>query len=355
MRSFLDEIDFPMVQKRFDAYWQREIIDRPLAAITAPRDRRVEADFPVPDTCKERWLDIEYQLKRAELSMANTLYLGEAIPSFLPNIGPDSFAAFLGGDLRFVDDATSWVSPFVDDLSKWEPVLDRSNRWWQFLSDLMDAGCEAGRGRFLVGIPDLHAGGDALAAARHPDRLALDLYDKPDVVKRLVRRMTEMSIEVCEAYFERTASVQEGNTTWLPAYSRGKYVALQNDFSGLSSPAMFREFFLEDLTDLAEYLDNSLYHLDGQIALGNLDDLLSMEVLDGIQWVPGAGAKPMSEWVDVLRRIQDAGKCLQISCAADEVELLLSELRHGGLLISTGAPSEAEARALLRKVEEAAR
>ena len=351
MRSYLDEIDFPTVKKRFDAFWQRQIVDRPLISIAAPREARKPRDFPVPDTLEARWTDIEYQLKEHELGMENTLYLGEAIPQYYPNIGPDSFAAFLGAELRFVDDATSWVTPFVEDISQWEPHIDWKNRWWNTVTAMMDAVCEAAQGRYLVGIPDLHAGGDALAAVRHPDRLALDLYDVPAEVKRRVRRVTELTKDVCEVYFEKAFRVQEGSITWLPAYSRGKYVALQNDFSGLSSPAMFEEFFLDDIAEMARYLDNSLYHLDGAIALGNLDHLLSIEALDGIQWVPGAGAKPMSQWLDVLRRVQDGGKCLQISCAPGEAEFLLSQLKHGGLFISTGCSSEDGARDLLHTVE----
>jgi len=342
-----------MIQKRFDAFWRREVLDRPVVQIAAPRKEQKQPDFAVPDTTLGRWLDIEYQVKAHELAVENTLYLGDAFPSYYPNLGPDSFTAFLGAELRFVDDLTSWVVPFVDDLSEWEPSLDPRNRWWRLMLEMMDATCQAGRGRYLVGIPDLHGGGDALAAARHPDRLALDLYDKPGEVKRLMRRMTQIYIEVYDAYLARTSRVQKGSTTWLPVYSRGRYNALQNDFSGLSSPAMFREFFLEDIVRLAEYLDNSIYHLDGPIALGNLDDLLSIEALDGIQWVPGAGAKPMSEWVKVCRRVLEAGKCLHITCAPAEVELLLSQLPHGGLCIRTGCSSEEEARTLLRKVQSA--
>jgi hypothetical protein len=355
MRSYLDEVDFPAIQKRFDAFWQRQVLDRPVICIAAPRSKQKRPNFPTPDTPQERWLDIEYQLKSHELAMENTVYLGDAFPSYYPNIGPDSFTAFLGAELRFVDDSTSWAVPFVEDLREWEPALDPQNRWWRLIMDMMDAACEAARGRYVVGLPDLHGGGDALSAARHPDRLALDLYDKPREVKRLMRRMTEVYIEVCDAYFGKTSRVQEGSTTWLHAYSRGRYTALQNDFSGLSSPAMFREFFREDIARLADYLDNSIYHLDGPTALGNLDDLLSIEALDGIQWVQGAGAPPMSQWVDVCRRVLEAGKCLHIFCTPGEVEFLLSRLPHGGLCICTGCASEEEGRALLRKVESAAR
>ncbi len=351
MPSPLERIDFEAVKQRFDAFWRREVPGRPLVAITAPRPDARAPDFETPETLRERWTDIEYQCNVARHRVENTLYLGEAFPMFLPNIGPDSFAAFLGAELRFVDDSTSWVEPFVDDLTGYEPAFDRDNRWWRHMCDLIEALCEVAPGRFLVGIPDMHGGGDALSAIRHPDRLALDLYDVPGHVRRIMLRLTAIYKEVFDEYWCRTSRVQEGSTTWLRAYSRGRYTALQNDFSGLISPEMFAGFFLPDIRELAEYLDNSLYHLDGPIALGNLPLLLEIEALDGIQWVPGAGSGPMLEWTHVCRTVLETGKCLFIGCRPEHLLPLLRQLPHEGLLVSTGCGNEKEARSLLRRVE----
>ncbi|MGD2175865.1 MAG: hypothetical protein PVJ27_10720 [Candidatus Brocadiaceae bacterium] len=351
MPSPLERINFGQIKRRFDAYWQREVPGRPLVGISAPRDDRQEPDFPVPDTVEGRWLDVDYQVNRAVWRTGSTAYVGEALPMFMPNLGPDSFAAFLGAELQFLDDGTSWVKPCVEDLTGYAPTFDQENRWWRKMRDLVDAVCEAARGRFLVGIPDLHGGGDALAAIRHPDRLALDLYDSPGEVKRIMRALTDIYRQVFDEYVGRISRVQDGCITWITAYSRGSFTALQNDFSGLISPDMFVEFFLDDIRRLAEYLDHSIYHLDGPIALGNLPHLLELEALDGIQWVPGAGGGRMSEWVDVCRRVLDAGKCLFIGCPPEELEYLLEELPHEGLYVGTGCPTEQEAQKLLARVE----
>jgi len=347
----LERVDLEAIKERYDAFWRRELPGRPLLAITCPRDDAEPPAFRVPDTVEGRWTDIDYQVSRALWRARNTAYFGEAFPMFMPNIGPDSFTAFLGGELTFLDDQTSWVRPFVDDLAGYTPVLDRSNRWWRHMCALMDAACEAAPGHFLVGIPDMHGGGDSLAAARHPDRLALDLYDKPDEVKRIMPRLTRIYLDVFEEYYRATSRVQEGSTTWLFAYSRGRYMALQNDFSGLISPRMFAEFFLPEVAELAAHADNSIYHLDGPSALGNLPLLLGVEELDGIQWVPGAGAGPMSRWVEVCRQVLEGGKCLHIWCGPDEVDHMLSSLPHEGLLLQVGCGNEGQARELLRRVE----
>ena len=52
--------------------------------------------------------------------------------------------------------------------------------------------------------------------------------------------------------------------------------------------------------------------MDGPGALVHLDSLLTIEELDGIQWVPGTGQGTTIRWLDVFRKIRDAGKLLQI-------------------------------------------
>ena len=59
----------------------------------------------------------------------------------------------------------------------------------------------------------------------------------------------------------------------------------------------------------------------------------------------------MSEWLDVCRKILDADKCLQISCAPEEVDFLLSNLKHEGLFISTHCRTEKEAYDVLKIAE----
>lgn len=351
MRSYLEEVDIEKIKLRFDGFWQRETIDRPLIYLTAPRKRQKKRNFSIPDSLEKRWTDIEYILNEAELRLENTLFLGDAIPFYMPTIGPDSLTAYLGGDLTFNDENTSWAKPFVNDLSEYNPVFDTNNKWWRFMSELIDAICKVAEGNFLVGIPDIHGGADSLVAARGGKGLLIDLYDKPEEVKRIMKRLTRIYCEIFDLYYQKISSSQEGSTTWIRAYSRGKYVALQNDFSGLISPKMFEEFFLYEVRELSEHVDNSIYHLDGPSALGNLEYLLSIDTLDGIQWVPGAGAKPMKEWIGVCNKVLNSGKCLQISCRPDEVEFLVSMLKTAGLFLRVHCNTEDEARQLFSKVK----
>jgi 5-methyltetrahydrofolate--homocysteine methyltransferase len=116
------------------------------------------------------------------------------------------------------------------------------------------------------------------------------------------------------------------------------------------SPRMFEDLFLPYLEQQTRWVRRTVYHLDGPNAIRHLDLLMSLPELDGIQWVPGAGAPPMSAWIRLLRRVQAGGKLLVLSCGPEEVETLLSALEPEGLLLSTHCDSDEEAVALLQNV-----
>ncbi|MCX8171192.1 MAG: uroporphyrinogen decarboxylase family protein [Candidatus Bathyarchaeota archaeon] len=352
LRSYLNEVDFETIKQRFDAFWNREVIDRPLIYITAPRKPERSITLPEVKTIEEKWTNIDYVLKKAELYFESTVFLGDALPHYCPNLGPNQLTAFLGGELIFLDEHTSWVKPFLNTLEGFEPYLNKSNKWWRRIDEIMDAVCKVAEGNFLVGIPDLHYGGDALAAMIGTRNLVRALYTHPKEVKRIISRLTEICIEVFEAFYQKISRIQSGSISWIPAYSRGKFLPLQDDFSGLVSPKTFREFFLEEQIILSKHLDNSIFHLDGPMALGNLDALLEVDSIDGIQWVPGAGSPPASKWIHICQKILDSGKCLYISCEPWEVKIMLEKLKHGGLFLQTWCRDEDEAYRVLKIVEK---
>ena len=96
-----------------------------------------------------------------------------------------------------------------------------------------------------------------------------------------------------------------------------------------------------------------MYHLDGTNAVHQLDALLEIEALDAIEWTPQAGLPGggSPRWHDLYRRIKAAGKSvLAVSVKPEEVEPLIAAVGAEGLFITTGTATEADARALLRRI-----
>jgi hypothetical protein len=115
-------------------------------------------------------------------------------------------------------------------------------------------------------------------------------------------------------------------------------------------PQMFREFFQDIIREEAAFLDRAIYHLDGPGAIRHLDALCEIKEIDAIQWVPGEGQPPMSDWIGLLKQIQEKGKGLHINCASHEVRPIVESLRPEGVIICTGTESPEAADALVKEV-----
>jgi len=351
--------DWELAQSRTLAWWEGEIVDRPCLQVTAPRAGREEARDealrrPAGITVERWWTDIDLIVERTARRIESTFFGGEAFPLLNPNLGPDLFAAYLGAPLRFLNTDTNWVEHPLDDYERFGPlVIDEANRWWRLQLDLLARAQEAGRGRWITGIPDTHAGGDALSGLRGNARLCTDLYDQPEAVHAALRQLDSALTAAYERYFALVETDTYGSSSgWLPSWTNGRSNAVQCDFIALISPAQMQEFILPGIVHEARLLDRAIFHLDGPNALAHLDTLLATPEIHAIQWVPGAGRDLMIRWVPLLRRIQAGGKAIHISCTPAEVVPLLEALRPQGLMIATGVPTEGEARSLLSAVSK---
>ena len=98
----------------------------------------------------------------------------------------------------------------------------------------------------------------------------------------------------------------------------------------------------------AAYLEHCIYHYDGKDALGHIDDILAIKEIDCVQWVPGAGQPRSVEWLDLLKKIQAAGKSLWINdWTAEEIKAHFRELEPNKVAFSLRTGTQEEAEALL--------
>jgi hypothetical protein len=344
--------DWNEAKERFIAWWEGEAVGRACLQVTAPRADCAPQPIPEPPTLEARWTDIDYVIRSSQERMRATFYGGEAFPVSWPNLGPDIFAAYLGCELIFKE-GTSWAKPFIRDWASFPGfAFDPSNRWWRLTLEMLRAATEAGAGKYFVGLTDLHGGMDALSAARGRENLCLDLLDHPAHIRRAMDFLTPFWFEVYEQMHSIVQRKMQGSSTWIGLWSPGRMYAVSCDFCSMVSPRHFEEIILPDIAAEVDWLDHSVFHLDGPGALPHLDRLLEMPRLNAIQWVPGAGREDLHQWVPALKKIQRAGKSLLIHARPDEVEPLLAQLSADGLMISTHCDSEEHARWLLRKAGE---
>jgi hypothetical protein len=72
---------------RIDAFWECELIDRPVVQfmLFKPADQTVPLPAAHQATARARWLDAEYQAELALATLANQEFLGDSWPVAYPN------------------------------------------------------------------------------------------------------------------------------------------------------------------------------------------------------------------------------------------------------------------------------
>lgn len=344
--------DADKVVERMAAWWEGEIIDRATILLTAPGPNPQPLPARTHATLRERWMDIDYQVECAAIHAANTYWAGESLPIYMPNLGPEILTACYGAPLNFTEDS-SWSEPILRD---WADIpnlrIDPQNEYLRCILEMTRRALEVGRGRFLVGLTDIHPGGDLAASFRDPQQLCVDLVESPEQVHALLRHIYPAFFEFFKLNHQiiREAG-QTICTSWTPLFvDGGRYYIPSNDFSIMISTEMFEEFFLPELLAEIAWLDRSIYHLDGPGALRHLDLLLDIPKLDAIQFVYGDGARPASRWMRVFQKIQNAGKNAHIVIEPDELDDFMDNLNPEGVMLQTRAASVEDADAIIARI-----
>ena len=347
------EMNWEKLFNQYEKYWHRENEERPLVYMSVPNGKNINSGFfKQHENLRERWLDTEYRIKQHRSFMENTDFLAEGYPILCPNLGPDFLGAVCGCDITF-GETTSWAEPVITDYNSFAPIkFDADNFWWKKICEITNAALEDAKGDYLVGITDIHAGADGLVSLRGPQESAFDIYDEPENFKRVVLEIFPVFKEVITKLHNMISAKQQASSNWMCVMHPNElWYPTSCDFSCMISGDNFDEFIMPELTAEIDWLENSIYHLDGVGALRHLDTLLRIEKLRGIQWVYGAGQPSAKHWIDVLKKIQQAGKCIQISCVCDDLIPLCEELNPEGVHLSCFPPDKDSAEYLLKEME----
>jgi hypothetical protein len=351
--EFID--DWEKRIERQDAFWDNQIIDRPVINISCPCPN---PDFPAPakktfTSHREHWFDAEYVAAQAIHQVMNTQYYGDNLPKINPNLGPEVFSAFFGMEMEY-GKTTSWGIP---NLGNWDDVdklqFSENNVYFKKMVELTDALLAVGKNRFYVGLTDFHPGGDGITAFRDPMNLNFDMIECPEKVKQLAVWLAPEYFKIFDYFYDKLQQHNQATTNWAGIVSNKKWYVPSNDFSCMISKEMFDTVFLPGITEECRQLDAALYHLDGPDALRHLDSLLSIKELNAIQWVYGAGNGRATDWLHIHKKCQAAGKGVQIGVFKDELDIIIDNLKPEGVWLSVwDVNNSEEAETIIKKVKQ---
>ena len=351
--------NWEQTKQRFVKWWNHEgLLIGMWGAPEVGRALHEPVVAPVPPaTLPERYCDAAFRSAENHYRLSRSMFPADVLPIATTDLGPGSLALLLGSQPEFTAD-TVWFHPCIEhepEPEKLPPLrFDASNRWWQVTEAILRRCAGTARGNYLVGCPDLVENLDALASLRGGQTLCLDLLERPDWVAQKIWEINDVWFAAYQRIYE-IIRLDDGSSAFGAFYlwGPGKVAKMQCDASAMISPKMFRRFVAPALAAQCEWLDHSLYHLDGTQALAHLDALLEIEPLDAIEWTPQAGLESGGNrrWHDLYRRILGAGKSVQVvNVELDEVLPLLDAIGRKGVYVLVQFKDEREAEQVLGRV-----
>ena len=191
------------------------------------------------------------------------------------------------------------------------------------------------QGRYFVGCPDLIEGLDTLAGLRGTQPVLLDTVDRPEILEEQLQAINDIWFEVFDRIYQEINEDGEMAFCYFSLWATGPGgQAAERHLDHDVARHSFRRFVQPYIRQQCQWLDYSLYHLDGVGAIRHLDALLEIEELDAIQWTPGAGQPQGGDpcWYDLYKRIRAGGKSVMPSWVeVDELQPLLDAVGPEGV------------------------
>ncbi len=313
---------------------------------------------PKPESISDIFTNGKQRAERNHYSLSQQSFPADILPISDTNIGPGSLALFLGSEPRFSKE-TVWFEPSIHECAEPEQLpafqFDASNEWWKVTETLLTECANLARGKYLVGCPDLIENIDILAALREPQTLMMDMVERPEWVEQKISEINNVWFEAYQRIYD-IIKLEDGSSAFdaFRVWGPGKTAKVQCDASAMFSPDMFHRFVAPSLTEQCQWLDYSIYHLDGTQAICHLETLLEIAALDAIEWTPQAGIEKGGNprWFEMYRRILDAGKSVQIiDVQKNEIIPLLDAIGTRGVYLMTSFLNMTEAKEVMAMVE----
>ncbi|MDI6619175.1 MAG: hypothetical protein QME45_10970 [Clostridiales bacterium] len=342
--------DWKHRKERYEQYWNLEN-KTPILYITSPKENANydKSLYNVPSDTY--WFDPSWKIKAIRDDFNNTYFGGDSFPYVSPSLGPDIMSGFLGLKIIY-NEASSWVEHKDCHLSELANLkFDKENNFYfNKMTEMLKAFTEdAKNGDYIVGMVDLNPGADGIASLIGADKLCFEMMDNPDDVDMMSRKILDLYKYVYTYFDNIVTKYQGGNTNWLGVYSDIPWYFISCDFMCMVSPKSFDRFLDWEIRERVKFHKRSMFHLDGENAVVHLDKILKIDDLTAVEVQATPYVHCAKIWVEYIKKIQDAKKCVWIEAKNEEdIKVLMENCKPEGLFIKTWADSEEKA----KKIED---
>ena len=346
--------DFAQCAERVEAFFQGELLDR-----VPIRFHRHNAEYDIIRksnhlTLKDRWMDAEYQADEYMNSIHSFRFNAETFPVYCPNLGPNVYAAFHGGDMEF-GEVTSWYHEVIEDYEKDMSKIQfsKDNVYYKKILELTQVAIDKYAEYFPTGYTDLHPGLDCALAWRGSVDLCYDLVLNPDKVEDLLKKASEHFLEVYNEYDSILKTHQMPSCAWINLPVDGRLHIPSADFSFMISPDDYEKYGLPILKEEVKTMTHNIFHVDGKGVANHIDIILSEPKIQAIQWVQGLGDDyPIMQHLDFIRYVQSKGRGVIVDLDKDDLDSYMECMSPEKTFLWIATENEEQELDIIRRVEK---
>ena len=341
---------------RHEAFWNLEEVDRPLLDVGpyVPMGRldvpaRLDISFPEEGYLQPGMLDAHRLAEQARKDLEGLSPVnGDVFRVLAPYYAVPWIEATCGCPVWYsLPRGSMSAEPLPGGWEEAKTVrVRRDNPWLQKLLDFHKALSELADGGYPVTVPTPMRGPiDLLASAVGTRTASFALIDRPQEAHDLLKRFTEIWIQVVGEQIAQLPRFVDGWVTAYGVWTEGTNAVTQCDLAIMISPQMYAEFLVPCDEVICASLATPIIHIHtGCIHL--LDPILTVESFAAIEISIDPHGPDVHQLIPHFQEVQRRGKPLFIqaygSLTQPELDVLLQALSPRGLY----------ARALLRPTGE---
>lgn len=325
-------------RERLKAFWEGASLGRPALYIVAQNPNYEEIPWNGPNLIeKEKYMNPEWYTWHINNLLNRHIYLSEAMPEAAINCYGSTLmtlANLAGAKYEYYGEPF-WMKP-INDI--WERPLPSFDKEHTFVKCMERCFVKVAQSIGNMGFPftlGMVDGLTTLSILRGQEKLCFDLIENPEMVIKWSNALTDIYIEFYEHFYQFIKKLGYKDTsTFYHIMTEGKFDSVECDFGVLLSDGMYKKFALPNLRRITDYLDYSIYHLDGISQMRFLKLLKTLPKLKAIQWNPEIWGVHPATWLKDLKEIRDNKLSLYINCNnVEEAIYLNKELGPDGLMI----------------------
>jgi len=324
---------------RWRAFWQHSMADRPPLVIRTRQWDIADGSKPrikaKPMAFEERFEGDYIRCSAAGAEARFTQRL-DVLDDTFPHIsGPGGLAVtgwLFGANVETVA-GTSWVEPVLERIEDWQTIdFDAAREKYNRILECYRILAEESRGQYAIGAGVLEGPADMAVRMLGEEKLALALYEQPEMVQALFSFLAKLGREFAEKKLDIIPEYG-GGTVSSGYWTLGKGVGIQEDFGQMVSPLHFREIVLKQDCTLHKNLDNAWFHVHSG-GLHMAREIVDNGVFGCIQITNDYPAGPSArEMLPTLQYIQKRSCLILRKLSLDQLDNIIGHLSPEGLAI----------------------